>query len=88
MAHRITYTVTAGPNEEQTTPEADEVFERYVAEGKITDSSSTEQEDGTYHVVLIFTDSSTADSFFVEMASIGENDATGHTRSNFLREDV
>lgn len=88
MAHKITYTVDAEPGEEQTTLEADEIFESYVATDKITDHSSTEQEDGTYLVELVFIDSATADQFFAEMAAIGEHESTGHTRSNFLREDT
>jgi len=98
MAHKMTVKVSpallddaAGLGEDKVlSDEASAIHERFVAEGKITSQQQSNEntEDGSYTLTTIFVDSATADQFLAEMASIGEYDKSGSSRSEHTREDI
>ena len=93
MAHRLTFTTTPPPEDDEETyisTGAVSITNAFIADGRLTSSSSTDpdEETGVFNTSLVFVDSATCDAYFADMAAINEATTTGSYRSDMVREDI
>lgn len=86
MSHVVKYRKLIAESELELTPEATEIYEAYLADGRIEEFDTVSTMAGTY-AYMRFVDSATADAYFAELDAIGEREATGANRSEFERYD-
>ena len=71
---------------EQCSPEAQAIYDRYEAEGKIIELDIISSLGGNY-TKISFATSDDCDAFQDEMAAIDEDTTSGANRSNYTRYD-
>jgi len=87
MAHVLRYKLVGALEDgSEITTEASDIYQQYVADGKILDFDKTTGIAGTFCFIRFATEED-CDAYMAEMATIDEETNSGDTRSDLSRYD-